>query len=212
MILKNNKRPILVIVLIAVIHILSAQPEWDSTIIEKANTARDNRNLKDDEKQVIFYTNLARANGKLFATTYLKEYMDSIGMKPTSFTRSLERDLRNIHDLPMLHPEPDLYDIARKHAIESGKTGRRGHQGFKRRFNDLQSTYYAYGENCYYGPDDPLAIVIKLLIDEGIADLGHRFNMLDPKYNSIGVSIMPHKTYEYNCVMEFGSKVSSDRE
>lgn len=212
MISKINKRPFPVIVFIAIIHALYAQPEWDSTIIEKANTARDNRNLKDDEKQVIFYTNLARANGELFATTYLKKYMDSTGMEPTSFTRSLERDLRNIRDLPMLSPEPDLYDVARKHAIESGKSGRRGHQGFKRRFKDLLSKYYAYGENCYYGPDDPLAIVIKLLIDEGIPDLGHRFNMLDPKYNSIGVSIMPHKTYGYNCVMEFGSKISTGRE
>ena len=212
MISKKNKRPFLVIVLITIIHVSFAQPGWDSILIEKANTARDNRNLKDDEKQVIFYTNLARANGKLFAETYLKRYMDSTGMKPTPFTRSLERDLRNIHDLPMLYPEPDLYDIARKHAIESGKTGREGHKGFKRRFNDLRSVYYEVGENCYYGQNNPLTIVIKLLIDEGIEDLGHRYIMLEPRYSSVGVSIMPHKTYGYNCVMEFGIKVSSDLE
>lgn len=207
---QKIKQPFLVIVLLTIIHALSAQSEWDTRIIEKANTARENRNLKDEEKQVIFYTNLARANGKLFAATYLKRYMDSTGIKPTPFTRSLERDLKNIQNLPMLYPKPDLYEIARKHAIESGKTGRKGHQGFKKRFNDLESIYYAYGENCYYGREDPLVIVIKLLIDEGITDLGHRFNMLDPRYNFIGVSIMPHKTYGYNCVMEFGGKIGNN--
>jgi hypothetical protein len=208
---QKNKQLLLVIVLLTMIHALSAQSEWDSIIVERANTARENRNLKDNEKQVIFYTNLARADGKLFAATYLKRYMDSTNLKPTPFTRSLERELRSIQNLPMLHPETDLYDIAREHAIESGKTGRKGHQGFKKRFSDLQSTYFAYGENCYYGWDNPLAIVIKLLIDEGITDLGHRFNMLDPRYNSIGVSIMPHKTYGYNCVMEFGSRINHNQ-
>jgi len=198
---------ILFIFLFVSLFSVSAQSGWDSITVHRANTANENRNLKDDEKQVIFYTNLARANGKLFSETYLKRFMDSTGIKPTPFTESLEVDLRSIENLPMLIPEPDLYNIARQHAIESGKTGRKGHQGFKRRFNNLASTYNAYGENCYYGQDNPLDIVIKLLIDEGITDLGHRFNMLDPRYNSIGVSIMPHKTHGYNCVMEFGGKI-----
>jgi uncharacterized protein YkwD len=46
--------------------------------------------------------------------------------------------------------------------------------------------------------------VLQLLIDEGIEDLGHRNNILNPRFNSIGVSIKPHKSYDYNCVMSFG--------
>jgi uncharacterized protein YkwD len=66
---------------------------------------------------------------------------------------------------------------------------------------------YSYvGENCYYGMEDPVVIVIKLLIDEGVKDLGHRHNMLEPSFNSVGVSIKPHKQYGYNCVMDFGAK------
>jgi uncharacterized protein YkwD len=64
--------------------------------------------------------------------------------------------------------------------------------------------YTEVGENIYYGPYTPLEIVIQLLIDDGIEDLGHRKNLLSPKFNSIGVAIKPHKTYEYNCVMGFG--------
>ncbi len=204
----TTQRHLLVIIFLATIHPLFAQPAWPPSIIEKANTAQDTRFLKNNEKKVIFYINLARANGKLFTEIYLKKYLDSTGMEPDSYTTSLIQDLKNTRNLPMLNPEPDLYYIAREHAIQSGKSGQKGHQGFKRRFRDLGSIYSSYGENCYYGRDHPLSIVIKLLIDEGVKDLGHRFNMLDPGFDSIGVSIMPHKTHGYNCVIEFGSKIS----
>lgn len=65
-------------------------------------------------------------------------------------------------------------------------------------------TYIEVAENIYYGRYTPEEIVMQLLIDEKIEDLGHRHNLLNPKYNSIGVSIKPHKKYEYNCVMSFG--------
>lgn len=179
---------------------------WEDDIIEKANTARNARYLKESEKQVIFYTNLARINGELFADTYIVWYLESTGMKPDSFTISLREDLKGIRDYPLLYPENNLYDVARNHAVKSGKSGTEGHQGIKKRFRDMKEFYSEYGENCYYGPDNPLIIVIQLLIDEDIPDLGHRKNLLYPTFNSIGVSIMPHKVHKYNCVMEFGWK------
>jgi uncharacterized protein YkwD len=94
--------------------------------------------------------------------------------------------------------------VAREHASWSGKKGYEGHKGFKQRFSPLMEKYNEVGENIYYGPYTPLEIVIQLLIDEGIEDLGHRKNLLSQKFNSIGVAIKPHKTYEYNCVMGFG--------
>jgi hypothetical protein len=203
----TTQRHLLVIIFLATIHPLIAQPEWPQSVIKKANTAQDTRYLKDKEKEVIFYINLARADGELFTENFLKRYIDSNGIEPDSYITSLIKDLKSTHNLPMLYPEPDLYYVAREHAIQSGKSGKKGHQGFKRRFRDLGSIYSSYGENCYYGRDHPLSIVIKLLIDEGVKDLGHRFNMLDPGFDSIGVSIMPHKTYGYNCVIEFGSKI-----
>lgn len=183
-----------------------SQTAWDSLVLEKANTAKDTRYLKDEEKQVIFYTNLARTNGKLFAETYLKWYMESEGLSSNSYIQSLEQNLKNVQDLPMLVPDKYLYDIARNHAVKSGKSGQQGHQGFKKRFRRLDRSYLYFGENCYYGRDNPLVIVIKLLIDDEVPDLGHRMNMLEPLYNSIGISIMPHKIYGYNCVMDFGMK------
>jgi len=178
--------------------------QWDEETVKRASTAEDADFLSEDEKKVILYANLARANGRLFASTFLDEYLRIKKIKPNSYTRSLYNELKQVRDLPMLLPERDLYRVAREHASWSGKKGYEGHKGFKQRFTPLMEKYDEVGENIYYGPYTPLEIVIQLLIDEGIEDLGHRKNLLSPKFNSIGVAIKPHKTYEYNCVMGFG--------
>jgi len=177
---------------------------WDEETVKRAGTGKDAAFLNEDEKKVIQYANLARANGRLFARTFLDEYMKIKKLKQNSYTRSLYKELQQVKDLPMLLPERDLYKVARDHASWSGKKGYEGHKGFKQRFTPLMEIYTEVGENIYYGPYTPLEIVIQLLIDEGIEDLGHRKNLLSPKFNSIGVAIKPHKKYEYNCVMGFG--------
>jgi len=203
---KRINFPVILYILFSISQNIFSQPIWDSDILEKANTAKNTRYLKEAEKKVIFYTNLARADGKLFAESYLKYYMESTGLKTDSFAISLEKDLKDIRNLPMLYPDMDLYDIARNHAVKSGKSGKQGHQGFEKRFRQIDKTYYSYGENCYYGGNNPLNIVIELMIDKNVSDLGHRQNMLDPGFNSVGVSIMPHKIYGYNCVIDLGRK------
>jgi len=179
---------------------------WDPDLLEKANTAKDIRYLKEDEKKVIFYTNLARIDGQLFADTYLKWFLDSTRAKTNNYIRSLNKDLKKVKNLPVLYSQNDLFNIGRDHAIKSGKTSHEGHRGFKSRFKPVMGTYNYVGENCYYGSEEPVVIVIKLLIDEGVKDLGHRHNMLEPSFNSVGVAIKPHKQYGYNCVMDFGAK------
>jgi uncharacterized protein YkwD len=62
------------------------------------------------------------------------------------------------------------------------------------------------GENCSYGYDNALRIVMELLIDEGVGDSGHRKNILDAAFKNVGVSIQPHRTAAWNCVMAFGGE------
>lgn len=193
----------------SIFQVTEAQNSWDPGILEKANTGKNIRYLKEAEKEVIYFTNLARADGKLFIDTYLTLYLKTNQLKPDSFTQSLIKQLEKTRDLPMLYPDNDLYEIARDHATKSGKTGAQGHNGFEKRFKPVVKIFDIYGENCYYGKNNALVIVIDLLIDKGIEDLGHRKNLLEPGYNSIGVSIMPHKKFGYNCVMDFGRKLTT---
>lgn len=208
MVLLSGKTTILAIMVFSSLA-LQAQKvdfkwQWDKETLIRAGTAENVDFLSEDEKMIILYANLARTNGPLFASTFLDEYLRIKEIKPNSYTRSLYKDLQQIRELPMLLPEGDLYKVAREHASRSGKKGYEGHKGFRQRYTPLMKRYTEVGENIYYGPYTPLEIVIQLLIDEGIEDLGHRRNLLSPKFNSIGVAIKPHKTYEYNCVMGFG--------
>lgn len=177
---------------------------WGKELIAAAHTGTDADYLSEDEKMVILYTNLARLDGALFAETFLAEYIRLKDLDPSGFVQSLYEDLYKVKNLPVLIPERDLYRGARDHATWSGKKGYEGHKRFKSRFDPLMKKYTEVGENIYYGQYTPIEIVIQLLIDEGIPDLGHRINLLNPRFNSIGVSIKPHKEYEYNCVMAFG--------
>jgi uncharacterized protein YkwD len=171
------------------------------------NTAKEFENLNEEEKKVILFMNMARHDGPLFAKTFLTIYVVEKNLGNSSYIRSLYRDLNKVGNLAPLLPEKDLIAVAQGHALKSGETGTTGHGGFKKRFEPLIGDPYNHvGENCSYGYERAIDIVISLLIDEGIKDLGHRDNILSFDFNSVGVAIRPHKSYRVNCVMDFGSR------
>jgi len=178
--------------------------QWDSVTVARANTASGAEYLTEEEKLVILITNLARTDGLLFSTTFLNAFME--GEEKDKYNRSLYKDLRQVKNLPLLYPEEDLYRVALGHAAKTGKSGQVGHQGFDARFKPLMTKYNSVAENCAYGFEKAFDIALQLLIDKDVPSLGHRKNMLSPDFNSIGVSIQPHKKYRFNCVMDFGRK------
>ncbi len=179
---------------------------WDAEVFNRANTAKDVSYLSDDEKSVICLCNLARLNGKLFANTYLRDYVEEKSIK-SEYVQTLINDLQNVHDLPMLIPDLGLCTAAANHATDIGNTGRTGHQSSDGR--DLIKRfekYFANGtvsENCSYGKSAPLDIVMQLLIDDGVESLGHRNVMLSEQFGAVGVSIAKHSVFNYNCVLDF---------
>ncbi|MBN1187646.1 MAG: CAP domain-containing protein [Bacteroidales bacterium] len=180
--------------------------KWSEAVLKEANTVKDADYLTEQEKEIIVFCNLARLDGELFVETYLEFYLDLTNKEKTRNVKSLIKDLNNLEKLPPFVPEKEMYDIAKDHAKTMGKKGKTGHDGFSERYEKALNTYNMVGENCYYGKGDALDIVITLLIDEGVPNLGHRKNILNESYNSIGVSVQPHKEYGENCVMSFGYK------
>jgi uncharacterized protein YkwD len=179
---------------------------WNEETVRKLHTASEIPYKNEEEKKVILFMNMARYDGTLFAETFLDAYVNHNQMDNSSELRSLYRDLKRIRGLPPLQPRKDLTSVAQEHATRMGESGRTGHQRFKQRFEPLMGNPYQHvGENCSYGYFSAIDIVISLLIDEGVKDLGHRKNILNEGFNSVGVAIRPHKTYRVNCVMDFGA-------
>lgn len=185
--------------------------DWDPEVVGALNTAGELAYLNGEEKKVILFMNMARHDGSLFAETFLERYILENQMNNSSYVRSLRRDLKKTRGLLPLFPEEDLTAIARGHAQNSGEKGTTGHDGFKQRFEALMGNPYRHvGENCSYGYEQAIDIVITLLIDENVKTLGHRKNILSPDFNSVGVAIRPHRNYRTNCVMDFGSRDRSN--
>ena len=133
--------------------------------------------------EFIYLMNLARNEGKLFTKTYLKKYAEQNNVAAdNSNYASLTEDLKTIKELPMLVPDKKLCEASEFHANDTGKAGITGHNSsdgtsFSQRLRRYTSAG-ALAENCDYGLNDALSIVCDLLIDEGVASLGHRKNIL----------------------------------
>jgi uncharacterized protein YkwD len=211
----HSMKNILLILLLGISHSLHSQnPVWDSwdpDVIRSLHTGAGIEYLTEEEQKVVLFMNMARFDGPLFASTFLDAYVEENSMENTSYLRSLYKDLKKKSELVPFQVEEDLTSVAQGHADLSGRTGHVGHKNFDKRFAPLRGNpYTAWAENCSYGYKDAVDIVISLLIDEGIKGVGHRLNILNEEFNSVGLAIYPHKTYKTNCVIDFGKMKRSD--
>lgn len=158
-----------------------------------ANTAKDEDYLTENEKQLFYYLNLARMLPSLFADVFLPAMRYSTDKHQSS----LVADLKGMAAAPALRPDRMLHESARCHSMESGELGYEGHGRSK-------CEQYFRAECIQYGVLDPLDMIIGLLVDHGWETYAHRSIMLDPVYNTLGVSIQPHITYHINAVLDLG--------
>ncbi len=184
---------------------------WKTSDLKRANTANDVKDLSFQEKKVIYYVNLARINGKLFAETYLKDYMDDVRVPKNKYYRSLIKTLEEQESLPPLEFQEDLYKEAAKHAKEMGKTGKQGHRsgnkGFEERMEKFLKKYSRMKENNQYGFPDALSIVVDLLIDDDKESLTHRKTLLHKDLKYIGVGIRAHEKFQVNTCLLFAGEL-----
>lgn len=148
---------------------------------------------------MFLYTNLVRAYPKKFYELY-KNYVlnsgDRAKLTSNRYYTSLTKELKSMAPVSILLPEDRMFELAECWAIESGEKGLVGH--------DRVSCPGGYsGENCSYGYETGLDIVMQLLIDEGIKSLGHRKNILLPDFKGLGVAIRRHSGYRYCGVQNF---------
>jgi hypothetical protein len=176
--------------------------DWNGEQFRLCNTASSVSYLSEKEKEVIYIINLVRKYPLMFAKTVLKKYPLIAGkeylVNDNNYFQSLVKELSILDQMPLLTPDNLCYSSAFCHANTSGKSGYTGHD---RITNACKENEYFWGECCSYGYDDPLEIVMQLLIDKDVPSLGHRSILLG-KYQTIGVSIQPHSKYSFNAVID----------
>ncbi len=149
-----------------------------------------------DEKLVLYYINYVRTKPQEF----LKKYVLTKNVDTTdSYYASLIKTLRTMKPVAPLTADKILFEGARCHAYESGKTGYVGHE-----HKNCKKVYSA--ECCAYASysdDKALKYVLQLLVDKGVSSLGHRKILLMEDLHEVGISIQPHKVFGENVVLDF---------
>jgi uncharacterized protein YkwD len=166
---------------------------------------------QDKIEKVLELLNIARTNPQSFLTEYLNPYIEKHELTKTRFVISLVNDLKTRDKVGTLQLSPALTATAEAHAIDMGTKNKVGHISsngvtFDKRLREWAKAKGAVAENCDYGNVEPIDIVMSLLIDDGIENLGHRKNILEPRLHYIGIAVEKHKKYGFNCVMDFAEK------
>lgn len=185
---------------------------FSASELQNANTAQSATYFSEEEQQVILIMNLVRLYPEKFRDEVLKPYVEFSAIKKNKYYNSLLQDLKSAKPTTPIKPHKTLYDEASEHAISMGKKGKTGHnsasgKSFNSRMKPLLDDFASVGENCQYGYNTAIAIVIDLLIDDGIPSLGHRKNIMNSNFQYAGVRIAYHKNYTYNCVIDFGGEL-----
>jgi len=201
----------------------SSNNMWTQEELDNANTARNTDYLNEEEKQIVFYMNLARTDGRKFFETYFQDFADAYNVdmqrysnyndlkvnRKDKYYRGLQEDLMEIKDLPLFSPDETLTWIAQQHAKDLSKNNKAGHNSTDgRTVKDRISKFYprrAMAENLAFGFSKGLANVCMLLLDKNVPDLGHRKTILGTGYNLslVGVNIRTHPGYRYCAVIDF---------
>lgn len=107
-----------------------------------------------------------------------------------------------------LAPATILSEAAADHQAEQRDDGSVGHVGADgstpaERVLRRGGNVYV-GELIAYGSADPADIVRQLVIDDGVADRGHRRLLFDASLRYAGISCGRHPVYRYMCVVTVG--------
>ncbi len=179
----------------------AAAQKWSNDQLMQANTVRQIQELAPEEKAAVLYINLARMYPKEFVVKELEDYDGTkrFGnyLKNSSYKKSLIAMLDGMEPVGPLYFDNDLFENVVCFAKEQGEAGTIGHER-------VSCPAMAGAAECSsYGMDTGKDIAMQWLIDDKIESLGHRKACLQKNYTKIGVSMHPHKQYQYCAVADF---------
>lgn len=124
--------------------------------------------------------------------------------------------LKRSRPLGLLRPSAGLAQAAAAHAQDLGANDFVGHDGTDGSTPDSRVRRFGtwggiVGENITFGSETAEDVVIDLLVDDGVADRGHRELMLRGDLRVAGVACEEHPTYRLACVVDYAATFTDAR-
>lgn len=198
----------------------------DAWNLTKLDTARNVNYMTDLEKDIVLEMNMARSDPKKYAALY-------VAPRAAKFNGLLyDRRLKTAEgvaavnecvsvmsaqeSLPPFQPSKGLTRAAKDQARMQSVTDQVGHEGTdgSSPFDRIKryGSYMTAGENIDYGSSSAREIVLSLLVDDGVASRGHRKNIMNKAFTTVGVGYADaHKKYRCMCVIDFTGKFNEKR-
>ena len=120
------------------------------------------------------------------------------------------RYLEKVRPLPPLRRSEGLSGSALSHVLDQGPSGAFGHKGRDgstpaKRMARFGRWFGRAAENICYGQQDARGIVVRLIVDDGVRDRGHRLNIFGREFRCAGIASGPHAGYGTMCVIDFAA-------
>jgi hypothetical protein len=103
-----------------------------------------------------------------------------------------------------------LSRAAADHVLDTGGIGITSHTGTDGSTATKRIARYGtwsggVSEVIDYGARDAPEVILNLLIDDGVANRGHRKSLLDPRWHYVGIACGPHSFLRTMCVIDFAA-------
>ncbi len=173
------------------------------------------------ERDIITEMNLARSNPPAYRQVMLAwrgkfegkrvRLSDRLYLQTQEGTPAIDeaiKFLQKTRPVGKLTYSKGLSLAARDHVRDQGSRGATGHNSSNgntpfQRMERYGKWQQIAGENIAYGPNTARAVVRDLIIDDGVADRGHRTNMFQPQFRVTGVSCGYHRQYRVMCDIKY---------
>ena len=156
-------------------------------------------------EEVLAEINAARTNPAAYAERFRSSNNPAV-LEAVDF-------LKRQKPLPPLKAQVALATSASRHAVDQGSAGLRSHVGTDGSSirDRVAATGFApseVGEEIAFDADTGMGVARQLIVDDGVADRGHRVSLFDASLTYAGVACGAHKQYRTICVIDVSGPVT----
>lgn len=163
----------------------------DKALQQTLQNTPDYQKLSGNDQQVLYYLNYARKNPDVFLKNAINVFVAGHPEIKSSYIGSLQKTFAALNPLGVILPDAKISAVAMNHANDLRQHQSISHnssngQTFQQR---LKGYLNGCGSECIHATMryNPIEVVLGLLFDFNVSDLGHRKALLNPQFTKAGV-------------------------